>query len=140
LDHRVVEFAYSLPEELVKSPNESKILRKKLLRKYVPNDLTQRPKKGFGVPLAEWLRGPLREWMLDHLNPRTLQSQGFLNPDIVAQCVESHLSEARDSSAYLWDVLMFQVWLARTGEYRRESKVQLGTGRTDASATVISAV
>lgn len=113
LDHRVVEYSYALPESLIRPGNTSKYLLKKLLAYYVPPELTERRKMGFGVPMASWLRGPLSEWMEDLLSEDALRRQGILNPDLIRERVQSLRSGQRDWSAYLWDVLMFQSWLRK---------------------------
>ena len=111
LDHRLVEFAWALPSEYKVKNGEGKWLLREVLHKYVPRELMERPKQGFGIPLAEWLRGPLRDWADDLLNEKRLQSEGFFEPAIVRMKWEAHLS-GKDGWHYdLWDILMFQAWL-----------------------------
>ncbi len=112
LDHQVMEFAWRLPLEIKQSEGRMKGLLVKLLERYVPRHLTERPKVGFGVPLHEWLRGPLREWADDLLSGPSLESQGFFRPEIVRQRWREHLAEKQDWQYQLWTVLMFQAWLA----------------------------
>ena len=112
LDHRVVELVQTLPDELRLRPGQPKYLLKKILNRYVPAALTDRPKMGFGVPLDAWLRGPLQSWAEHHLNPELLRAQQILNADIVTQLWEAHKQGHANNSAKLWDVLMLQVWLA----------------------------
>ena len=113
LDHRVVEFSFSLPKSLVCSANATKYVLKSLLARYVPPRLTERRKMGFGVPMASWLRGPLYEWMEDLLSENALRQQGILNSGLVRERVQSFVLGRHDWSAYLWDVLMFQSWLRK---------------------------
>ena len=113
LDHRIVEFSYSLPKSLVCGKNANKHLLRQLLANYVPKSLTERPKMGFGVPMATWLRGPLNGWMQDLLSESLIRRQGVLNPVLVRSRVDSFLSGHQDWSAYIWDILMFQSWLQK---------------------------
>lgn len=113
LDHRVVELAWTLPESLNVSGGVGKRVLRDILDRHVPKELTDRPKTGFGVPLADWLRGPLREWSDDLLQPRRLEEQGLLNSIPVARALNEHMSGRRDNEQQLWTVLMLQTWLDR---------------------------
>jgi asparagine synthase (glutamine-hydrolysing) len=112
LDHRLVEFAWGLPTNLKYRRGQSKYLPKQMLAKYVPSRLFERPKMGFGVPLDEWLRGPLREWAEDLLDENRMQTDGYLNHENVRKMWVEHLSGVRDRKYNLWGILMFQAWLA----------------------------
>lgn len=111
LDHRVVELAWSLPLTMRYGPDGGKLVLRELLQRYVPRELTDRPKKGFGVPVAEWLRGPLRDWAQQLLEPRRLEQEGLLNTPAVTQLWRQHLCGWQDHSDLLWSILMFQAWL-----------------------------
>jgi asparagine synthase (glutamine-hydrolysing) len=113
LDHRVAEFAWRLPMNLIHRERQGKWLLRKVLEKDVPRTLFDRPKMGFAVPIAEWLRGPLREWSEDLMAEQRLRRDGYWNASVVRQEWTSHLSGRTDSSARLWPVLMFQTWLDR---------------------------
>ena len=113
LDHRVVEFAASLPHNYKVFEGVSKWPVKQVLYKYVPRELIERPKQGFCVPLGDWLRGPLKSWGSDLLSESTLTQQGFLRPDRVKTLWKHHQEGKADHSKALWHVLAFQEWLRR---------------------------
>lgn len=110
LDHRVVELAWRIPLSLKFRGGEGKWLLRRLLSRHVPPDLTQRPKMGFGVPIDSWLRGPLREWAAELLEPSRLKREGIFVPEPITEKWAEHLSGQRNWHYYLWDVLMFQAW------------------------------
>ena len=110
LDHRLVEFAWRLPRNLLVRDGKSKWILRRVLDRYVPTELVDRPKAGFGMPVAQWLRGELRNWAEYLLDERNLRAQGFLDPTPVRRMWKEHLSGTHDRQAYLWNVLMFQGW------------------------------
>ncbi|MDD3310488.1 asparagine synthase C-terminal domain-containing protein, partial [Pseudodesulfovibrio sp.] len=113
LDHHVVEFAWSLPLPLLVSGNQGKLLLRTLLDRFVPRSLVERPKAGFDVPLDQWLRGPLRNWAANLLEPERLRQQGLLNPEPVRRCLADHLAGRRNNQYRLWNLLMLEAWLER---------------------------
>lgn len=110
LDHRVVEFAWQLPTAMKINHDGTKRVLRDVLYRYVPRELIERPKMGFGVPLAEWLRGPLRGWAEELLDERRMHEEGFFNPTPIRELWHEHLSGRRNRQAQLWCVLMFQAW------------------------------
>ena len=110
LDHRVFELAWRLPLEFKIHQGQGKWLLRQLLYKYVPETLVNRPKQGFNVPLASWLRGDLRTWAEDLLDLKRMQQQGYLQAELVQQEWQSFLKGAANQQR-LWCILMFQAWL-----------------------------
>ncbi len=111
LDHRVVEFAWSLPQEMKVRGADTKWLLRQLLYRHVPQFMVERPKMGFGVPIGSWLRGPLRAWAEALLSEERLKREGLFNPAPIRQCWLDHLAGEQNWEYYLWDILMFQSWL-----------------------------
>ncbi|CAM8408435.1 AsnB Asparagine synthase (glutamine-hydrolyzing) [Candidatus Methylopumilus universalis] len=117
LDHRLVEFALKLPINLKIRNGESKWLLRKVLYRYVPKSLIERPKQGFSVPIDLWLKGPLRDWAEDLLNESEIKKDGYLNFSLIKQRWSEHLSGRRNWQYWLWNILMFQAW-NRTWNHR----------------------
>ncbi len=113
LDHRVVEFAWRLPQSAKVRAGKGKYLLRRLLDRYVPTELIERPKMGFGIPLAEWLRGPLRDWAEELLSEQRLREGNMLDPTRVRKYWAEHLSGSRNWQYLLWDVLMLEAWRER---------------------------
>jgi len=110
LDHRVVEFAATLPLRMKLRQKQSKWILRRLLDRYVPRKFVERPKMGFGVPLHDWLRGPLRDWAEAKLEPSRLARRDVFDPVEVRHVWEEHLRGYSDNAATLWPVLMYESW------------------------------
>jgi asparagine synthase (glutamine-hydrolysing) len=111
LDHRVIEFSWRLPAEYKLNNSTSKRILRNILHRHVPADFVERPKMGFSIPLADWLRGPLRSWGEELIDEKKLEQQGYLNKDLIHNKWRQHQSGKHDWAHSLWDILMFQSWL-----------------------------
>jgi asparagine synthase (glutamine-hydrolysing) len=116
LDHRLIEVAWQMPLEMKVRRNTGKWILRQVLCKYVPEKLIDRPKSGFGLPLGEWLRGPLRHWAEDLLSENRLVDEGYFFALPIRQKWVEHLTGRRDHTASLWAVLMFQAWLEQASK------------------------
>jgi asparagine synthase (glutamine-hydrolysing) len=113
IDHRVVEFAWRLPQRAKIRNGVTKWLLRQVLYRHVPPKLIERPKMGFGVPLGEWLRGPLRDWSEDLLSEKRLAEGGLVDVKTVRHYWQEHLSGQRNWQHPLWIVLMLEAWRAK---------------------------
>ena len=111
LDYRIAEFAAKLPSDIKLRNGQGKWILRQVLYKYVPKELIERPKKGFSLPLAEWLRGPLKAWAEKLLDSSRIDREGYLESGLIETKWKEHLAGKRDWSSQLWSVLMFQLWL-----------------------------
>jgi asparagine synthase (glutamine-hydrolysing) len=113
LDHRVVEFSWRLPRKAKIRNRTTKWILRQVLYRHVPPTLIERPKMGFGIPLGEWLRGPLRDWAETLLNVNRLRDAALLDPKVVRRFWQEHLDGSRNWQYLLWDVLMLEAWRER---------------------------
>ena len=111
LDHRVAEVAARLPMRMKIDGGTGKAIIRKLLHRMAPREVFERPKAGFGVPVGEWIKGPLRPWAEELLDRRRLDQDGFFDSGVVHRRWQDHLGCRRDSTAAIWSILMFQAWL-----------------------------
>ena len=111
IDYRVVELSWRLPMAMKVRDGRGKWILRQILDRYVPKHLIDRPKMGFGVPLGDWLRGPLREWAEDLLSESSLTQQGLLNTALVRRTWSEHLTGRQERADQLWAILMLQAWM-----------------------------
>jgi asparagine synthase (glutamine-hydrolysing) len=110
LDHRVAELAARIPIGMKIRGGRGKLILRKLLYREAPAALFERPKSGFGMPVGQWLKGPLRDWAESLLDERRLREEGFFNAAQVRRRWSEHLSGKRDATFALWSILMFGAW------------------------------
>jgi asparagine synthase (glutamine-hydrolysing) len=111
LDHRVAALAARIPLPMKIRGNRGKLILKKLLFREAPPQLFDRPKSGFTIPVGEWIKGPLRDWAEDLLEPAAMRSEGWFDAGAIKHRWRDHLSGKQDATPALWAVLMFQAWL-----------------------------
>jgi asparagine synthase (glutamine-hydrolysing) len=110
LNNDFVAYATQLPLNLKLRGLRSKFLFKRAMRGILPNRILDRPKKGFGIPVADWFRGPLREQMLSVLSPERITREGFFDPAAVGRLIDDHLEGRRDNRKQLWTLFAFELW------------------------------
>lgn len=111
LDHRVAALAARIPLSMKIRNGKGKHILRQLLFREAPTHLFDRPKAGFGIPVGQWIRGPLRPWAEELLEPKRMAHEGWFDPSIVQRRWQDHLAGRRDSTPALWAVLMFQAWM-----------------------------
>jgi len=111
LNHNLIEYVWKIPHSLKFRNGQGKWILRQILNKYVPKNLTDRPKMGFGVPIDIWLRGPLRDWAENLLGEKKLDDEGYFNSKLIREKWQEHLSGKRNWQSELWNVLMFQAWI-----------------------------
>lgn len=115
LDHRLVELSWRIPFALKRRDSKAKWALRELLYKHVPRHLVDRPKRGFNVPVGQWLRGPLREWSDAQLDARRLRSEGIFDADAIQSAWENHCAERTAHFGMLWSAIVFQSWQSERG-------------------------
>ena len=116
LDHEVVAFSWKIPIKYKISKTQGKLILKNCLYRFLPPSIVDQPKKGFQIPLDQWLRGPLRQWAEEMLNPLRLKNQGFFNVKEVRALWDLHLSGKQNYQYQIWNILMFQAWVGAYGK------------------------
>ena len=111
LDPSVFKLSWRFPINMKIQGTMGKSILRNILYKYIPRNLIDRPKTGFGLPIGSWLRGPLRSWAGALLEPQRIKNEGYLNFKQIDNAWQEHLSGKRDNTSKLWSVLMFQAWL-----------------------------
>ena len=111
LNHKVVEFGFSLPKEYKIAGDQGKLILRDILYKHVPRELIERPKRGFAIPVDQWIRGELKDWAVSLLDEKKLAAQGYFNSKVIVNRLNAHLSSKSDFGSDLWPILMFQQWL-----------------------------
>ena len=129
LDYTFVSFVNSMPSQLKLRRLTTKAILKQAMRDILPADILERPKKGFGIPVADWLKSELRDLMLTHLSPARVRAQGLFDPSVVEELVRSHLSGRRDNRKQLWTLLVFQLWHEQWLEQPRSRLAPAGAAR-----------
>jgi asparagine synthase (glutamine-hydrolysing) len=114
LDHRLAEFSWRLPMSVLRHKGQSKWPLRRILYRLVPREMIERPKTGFAIPLAEWLKGDLRSWAEDLLSEAALKRHGDFDPKPIRTLWTRFLSGSESSQDQLWNVLMFQAWRQST--------------------------
>jgi asparagine synthase (glutamine-hydrolysing) len=112
LDHKLVEFAATIPPRLQLRGGTTKVLFKQAMRGVLPDDIIDRPKQGFAVPVAQWLRGPLRDYTRDLLLSASCRQRGVLNPASVERVLALHQS-GRDLDLQIWTMVSLELWCRR---------------------------
>ena len=127
LDPRVAEFAASLPGDFKLRGRKTKYILKRAINDFLPPSVTQRKKKGFGLPVAEWLKGKLRPLTRDLLSPERVQRSGVFNPPYVTRLLDEHEREVANHGKLLWTLLMFELWYESFMETRRRIETSVST-------------
>jgi asparagine synthase (glutamine-hydrolysing) len=110
LDHRIVEFALNLPNSMKLKRLQTKVALRQLASNLVPEEILNKPKQGFSIPLKHWLRGPLRPMMTDLLSQENLRNRGYFDPQVVTKWVQEHLDARANHSHRLWALMVFELW------------------------------
>jgi len=110
LDHRVAEVAARIPLEMKVRGRSGKHILRQLLYRHAPRELFQRRKAGFAIPVGEWMKGSLRPWVEELLDPARMASDGWFDPAVVQRRWRDHVEGRSDSTAAIWAILMFQAW------------------------------
>jgi len=110
LDKDLMELSWSFPLSMKIKNGKGKNLLRKVLSRHIPNELVERPKQGFGIPLGDWLKGPLEDWTESLINKKRIEEEGFFDYNVLSNLWKNHKKGAINAPYHLWDILMFQAW------------------------------
>ena len=113
LNHSLVELSQRIPIELKIKDGKGKWILRNILNDFIPANFIDKPKTGFGIPIAEWLRGPLKEWAEALIDSSRLKHDGYFNAELVTNMWDKHINKSRNYGHHLWSILMFQAWLEK---------------------------
>ena len=113
LDHRVIEWAATLPDEFKYHNGEKKYILKEIVHQYVPKTLLDRPKMGFAIPLAHWLQNDLKDIVEEQINQKRIEQDGILNWKEIERIKTKFYSGKKEYDVKLWYILMFQMWMEK---------------------------
>lgn len=113
LNPEIVNFSNNLNIDMKIKNNEGKILLRELLKRYIPEKYVNRPKMGFSIPLKEWLKSPLKNWVIQTLDFKKIKQQGYLNEKQIQFYMNNHFSGKKDFSRELWNIIIFQKWFSK---------------------------
>ena len=111
LDHNLIEWVLSMPKNLKSSNGLSKVCLRKVLYKYIPRKIIERPKMGFGIPINIWLKEDLKDWAEDLLSESALNNQNIFNTNTVRAIWSEHIEGKKDNHNKLWSIINFQLWM-----------------------------
>lgn len=110
LDHTLVEFIASLPANLKLRGLTTKYILKKAMKKRLPKGIANRPKKGFGIPVARWIKAELKELVLDMFSPTKIKKEGYFCPQYIESLLTDHFKGRKDNRKLIWTLLVFELW------------------------------
>lgn len=113
LDHRVIEWAATLPDDFKYHNGEKKYILKEIVHDYIPKEMMDRPKMGFAIPIAHWLQNDLRELVEEHISEKNIREQGLFNWEFVAKLKADFFGGKKEFDVKLWYLLMFQMWYGK---------------------------
>jgi asparagine synthase (glutamine-hydrolysing) len=113
LNHELVDFVTRLPARMKLNGLTTKFLLRKILKGKIPDDILRRNKKGFGIPVAEWIKNDLRGLIMEHLNPGKIKREGFFRPSFVSALLSDHFNGVKNNRKKIWAIFIFELWLEK---------------------------